>query len=150
MSTDLGQRIREARERAGMTQQQVGGLVGVSLRTVGNWERGETVPLNRLARLEAVLATSLRDDADASPAAEATGEVPEGFARLTPVQREAVQAVVRAMLDPGQDARPGPGGQLVDLARPSAPDLARVAARRGHSEGRRLAEEQDRDSEHPS
>ncbi len=42
-----GQEIREGRERARMTQAELGQVVGVSARTVGNWERGETVPRNR-------------------------------------------------------------------------------------------------------
>lgn len=50
-----GDEIRAARERAGLTQQQLGAAVGVGLRTVGNWERGTTVPRNRLAMLESVL-----------------------------------------------------------------------------------------------
>jgi transcriptional regulator with XRE-family HTH domain len=55
------QEIRSARERAGLTQQQLGELVGVGLRTVGNWERGETVPRNREAALRHVLADHLGD-----------------------------------------------------------------------------------------
>lgn len=47
--------IRNARQRAGLTQGELGALVGVSLRTIGNWERGTTVPLNRLAKLREVL-----------------------------------------------------------------------------------------------
>ncbi|WP_347031766.1 helix-turn-helix domain-containing protein [Brevibacterium paucivorans] len=52
---DNGERIREARQRAGLTQEELGAQVGVSMRTIGNWERGTTVPLNRLARLREVL-----------------------------------------------------------------------------------------------
>lgn len=55
------QEIRSARERAGLTQQQLGEMVGVGLRTVGNWERGETVPRNREATLRRVLAGHLDD-----------------------------------------------------------------------------------------
>lgn len=36
-----------------------------------------------------------------------------------------------------------------DLARPPMPDMSQVAARHGESEGRRRAEEQDRDAENP-
>jgi transcriptional regulator with XRE-family HTH domain len=49
------EQIRSGRERLMMTQQQLADELGVSLRTVGNWERGETVPRNRLAPLAEVL-----------------------------------------------------------------------------------------------
>lgn len=51
-----GNEIRAARERAGLTQGELATRVGVSLRTVGNWERGETVPQNRASAVEQVLA----------------------------------------------------------------------------------------------
>lgn len=51
-----GAEIVEAREAAGLTQEQLAQLVGVSIRTIGNWERGTTVPKNRLGRLRKVLA----------------------------------------------------------------------------------------------
>lgn len=62
MTSKVGERIREARERAHLTQEQLGQKVGVSLRTIGNWERGTTVPKNRKAALEEVLGVDL--DAD--------------------------------------------------------------------------------------
>lgn len=55
MSNELGRRIKAARERMEWTQQQLGEAVGVGLKTVGNWERGATVPRNRLGKLEEVL-----------------------------------------------------------------------------------------------
>lgn len=39
-----GESLREAREQTGKTQQELADAVGVSLRTVGNWERGGVVP----------------------------------------------------------------------------------------------------------
>jgi transcriptional regulator with XRE-family HTH domain len=50
-----GDEIREARERRGWTQAQLATALGVGQRTVGNWERGETVPKNRLGMLREVL-----------------------------------------------------------------------------------------------
>jgi transcriptional regulator with XRE-family HTH domain len=55
----IGNRIRRARERKGMTQAQLAALVGVGMRSIGNWERGETAPQNRLAKLEEVLEVDL-------------------------------------------------------------------------------------------
>lgn len=42
-----GQQIKEARERKRMTQAELADELGVSMRTVGSWERGESVPRNR-------------------------------------------------------------------------------------------------------
>lgn len=50
-----GDEIRAARERARMSQQELADKLEVSLRTVGNWERGETVPRNRLAAINELL-----------------------------------------------------------------------------------------------
>lgn len=47
-----GRQIRAARERMGWTQADLAAAVGVGMRTVGNWERGDTVPKNRMAKLE--------------------------------------------------------------------------------------------------
>ena len=51
MSNELGRRIRAARERKGWTQAELGQAIGVGQRTVGNWERGATVPKNRMGAL---------------------------------------------------------------------------------------------------
>lgn len=50
-----GEQIRAARERAHLSQQELANRLGVSMRTVGNWERGETVPRNRMAAIYEVL-----------------------------------------------------------------------------------------------
>ena len=72
-----GVEIREARERMGWTQAELAMVVGVGQRTIGNWERGETVPKNRLGRLREVLGRKDADDplrnvSDADLAAEVT------------------------------------------------------------------------------
>jgi transcriptional regulator with XRE-family HTH domain len=46
-----GEQIREARERRGWTQERLAREVDVSVRAVGNWERGANVPKNRTGRL---------------------------------------------------------------------------------------------------
>lgn len=47
--------IKNGRERLQMTQQELADEVGVSKRTIGGWERGESVPRNRMAALAEVL-----------------------------------------------------------------------------------------------
>lgn len=60
-----GTEIRQARARAGLTQQQLAAKVGVTLRTIGNWERGESVPRNKEHLLREILLEHL---GHASPA----------------------------------------------------------------------------------
>lgn len=55
MGDSFGSRLRAARERAKLTQPQLAALVGVSGRTIGNWERDEADPRNSLTRLQDVL-----------------------------------------------------------------------------------------------
>lgn len=68
---DLGERIKDARERRGWTQQEVadaltrqrgGRTVGV--RSVGRWERGESVPRNAMGALKAVFPELSSDEQD--------------------------------------------------------------------------------------
>lgn len=84
--TTTGQQIRDARERASLTQEQLAQLVGVTHRTVGNWERGASVPRNRLAKVREVLPhiddqddrnVDLRSASDA----EVLAEIARRFAR---------------------------------------------------------------------
>ncbi|WP_322785357.1 helix-turn-helix domain-containing protein [Cellulosimicrobium cellulans] len=77
-----GREIRAARERAGMTQGDLAQRVGVSLRTVGNWERGDTVPMNRASAVESALAQWLDRDAPGPRLATASdGELLAEIAR---------------------------------------------------------------------
>lgn len=46
-----GDEIKREREARQMTQGQLAKAIGVGPRTVSNWERGETVPRNRLGML---------------------------------------------------------------------------------------------------
>jgi transcriptional regulator with XRE-family HTH domain len=55
MATSSGEQIRDARERCRMSQSQLAYAVGVSLRTVGSWERGESVPRSRMGAIREAL-----------------------------------------------------------------------------------------------
>lgn len=50
--------LRDARKAAGYTQAELAKLVGVSMRTVENWERGDT-PITELAKLRSALGSHL-------------------------------------------------------------------------------------------
>jgi DNA-binding transcriptional regulator YiaG len=56
--------IKNGRERVGMTQQNLADAVGVSLRTVGSWERGESIPRNRAAMVAEVLGLEIEGQRD--------------------------------------------------------------------------------------
>lgn len=50
---EIGKRIAEARHEAGgMTQQELGELVGVSVRSIAAWELGDVIPYRHLKELE--------------------------------------------------------------------------------------------------
>lgn len=81
-----GDEIREARERAGLTQAQLGKAVGVSLRTIGNWERGETPVAPRmqsrlLQALNAEHPSVRRDPLGEASDVELLAEIAKRFAR---------------------------------------------------------------------
>lgn len=83
-ATDLGTRIKRARERLRWTQRQLADAVGVNVKTVDNWENGRSSPRNRLGSLEAVLGIDLSGE----PAA------PGPLDDLLPVQEPWEQAVL--------------------------------------------------------
>lgn len=101
MTAPLHDRIRQARERAGLTQQALANAVGVSLRTVGNWERGESLPQNRMAKVEDVLGVKLREtsvgtgpqDAEQEQLPVGSGIDPLDLAKLAPEDAEYVRGL---------------------------------------------------------
>ena len=56
------EQIKEGRERMRMTQSQLAEEVGVSLRTVSSWERGESSPLNRSTVVAEILGINVKDE----------------------------------------------------------------------------------------
>lgn len=71
----IGERIKAARELAGMSREELAAALGVSLKSIANWETGRTQPQNKVAVIERILRVDLsaRSTAIASPTlAEAT------------------------------------------------------------------------------
>jgi transcriptional regulator with XRE-family HTH domain len=63
----LGTRIRRARERARLSQEELANLVGASARAVGDWENDRRKPRNRLGALEEVLGVRLDGEPENGP-----------------------------------------------------------------------------------
>lgn len=96
------ERIRELRQRAGLTQQQLGNQLGVSAVAVGKWERGQTQPdIRSLTRMADIFGTTIDDLCDR--AVPASAEAPNiqvmtrAFRQLTPDEQEKYLAVGRAL-----------------------------------------------------
>lgn len=80
----LGARIRRARERARLSQEELATEVGASVRAVGDWENDRRKPRNRLGVLEEVLGVRL--------VGEPESELP------TPEEMERLRAHIREVL----------------------------------------------------
>lgn len=117
----LGARIRRARERAHLSQEELARAVGASARAVGDWENNRRKPRNRLGALEEVLGIRLDDEPEPRPA------IPRSLLRdimetddLTEEERQAVIAAVERTLAKGRGASEAyaPGGDAGRLAEP--------------------------------
>jgi transcriptional regulator with XRE-family HTH domain len=60
----LGQRIRSAREAADLSREELAEMVGVSVKTIGNWERDAVAPKSKLGAVERALGVQLREGND--------------------------------------------------------------------------------------
>lgn len=90
----LGERIREARERGGMKQDQLAQTVGLSRTSITNIERGrQGVQAYLLARIAEVLG---RPAADLLPGLEPGPSIPDKVRGLEPSKREWAERVMRS------------------------------------------------------
>lgn len=60
--SDIGPRIRAAREALGWTQVELAKRLKVGMKTVSGWENGHRYPTRKLTLLESVLGVRLTDD----------------------------------------------------------------------------------------
>ena len=97
------ERIRELRQRAGLSQQELGKHLGVSAVAVGKWERGQTQPdIPSLTRMADLFGTTLDDLCDRSVPPSVQGMpnievMTRAFRQLTPEEQEKYIAVGRAL-----------------------------------------------------
>ena len=52
--------VKTIRESMRMTQEQFADLLGVSVRTIGDWESGASIPATKIKSLKAILAKPIR------------------------------------------------------------------------------------------
>jgi len=108
VADQLGDRIRSARERKGMTQQQLADALGVARETVGNWETGVSTPRNAMGRLRDVLEDNLDGtvrtvDQDAGVLLDIDPTALEG---LSPAERDEVLTAAKlAILERAREIR---------------------------------------------
>lgn len=97
MATPLGNRIREARKRSGLTQARLGELMGVGQTTIQGWENGRNEPalenLNKLAEKTSSdknWLIGLKPQADSPPENNNPGAIapfPSGLVKIEPGSR---------------------------------------------------------------
>lgn len=141
-----GSEIRQARERARLTQGELGEKVGVSGRTVGNWERGASIPRNRAARLVEVLnlddqaepANPLQVVSDATLLAEIARRFEEGRTREKAGEEHESSS-------PSMNLA---GGKPAVKAGPTADELEEFRRRQQEEDNRPLPEILDHAADH--
>lgn len=92
----VAETIQRARQQARMTQQELAEAVGVSLRTITSWERGSTLPLNRIPVLEQILGVTLTEPPSVAGTLQGVSdrELLEEVARRMAAARSAVPSPV--------------------------------------------------------
>ena len=120
-AASLGARIRNARQRKGIKRPEFAKALGVSLKTIDNWENDRTHPRDKLGLIEAFLGVNLTADEvpeERDPIAELVGERgAEEFRRaarkkVSNPERllEQVEELLAREMEPalGDDAQRGP------------------------------------------
>ncbi|EZQ18969.1 hypothetical protein CF98_00310 [Halopseudomonas bauzanensis] len=103
------QRLREERERLGLGQQDVANAVGVSVKTVGRWEKESAIPskkLNDLSPLEfdvAYVLTGIRTPPSATALSVQEAELLTHYGKLTSEQQGFIRQTVAALVAAGKE-----------------------------------------------
>lgn len=115
MATEIGTRIKRAREKKRWSQQRLADVLEVDRKTVDNWENGRTRPRSSIGALEDALEVDLTGE----PPPEAPDAVPatvkaeiRAAYRDDPAKAERIIAVIRQQLEDdarGGDPPTGPG-----------------------------------------
>ncbi len=101
---EIGKRIAEARKEAGgMTQEELGELVGVSVRSIAAWELGDVIPYRHLKELEKATGT---DPAWLLHGAEATDVRDRQLEEINRKLDEVLRRLDLGEAAPRQEGRP--------------------------------------------
>lgn len=116
--TRIGTRIKRARERQLMSQEELAAKLRVSRSAVNAWERDRAYPRNRIGALEEILGISLTDEPPAAPELAPTDEWEAGVLS----DPDLPDDLKRALISDSRAARAAyPGPARSSAARKAAP-----------------------------
>lgn len=95
MATDLGTRIRRARERKHLSQQELADAVGVSRSAVNAWENNRAEPRSSLGALEVVLDVNLSDGTGVESSTDPDEAVIMGFTQFSAAEKAVLVDALR-------------------------------------------------------
>ena len=93
----LGLQVKRARERLRMTQAELGNAVGVTQKTIDNWEHDRSYPKSSIGALEEVLGVPLGEQ----PPEPAAARPADDLVRQQLIQLERMADELRAQLGDG-------------------------------------------------
>ncbi len=99
----VGKRIKAARVRKGLTQEELAEILHTSKASVSNWERDKHSPEGVLPRLEDALDVSLTEGEEERVAESYTLEAVLDRLRAAERELDRARAVVRRIIAEGQD-----------------------------------------------
>lgn len=88
----IGLKIKRARERLRMTQEQLAAAIGVSQKTIDNWEHDRRYPKSAIGALQEVLGVRFDDEPEPGPG---TGSNADAADQLERAAAEMLEAAAR-------------------------------------------------------
>lgn len=96
---NVGQRIRDARRAARLSQRQLAEIIGVHKDSVSNWETGKHHPDGNTPKIEAALDVSLSDELTADVPEEITLDAALDRLRDAEKSMDQARSIIRAVRD---------------------------------------------------
>jgi len=124
----VGQRIKEARKRAKLTQKELAGKLGLACPTIAQWERGLRNPkLETLQKIADVLGIDVLELIQLKPTANNSGSEKDGPPVLTiQIDSEILNATVEA----ARELKERYEAEAAALARLDTPEAKELAQER--------------------
>lgn len=111
--TITGRQLRDARSRAQLSQEELADLLGVTHRTVGNWERGK-VPAGREALIRDKIGPYLKPEGAPNPAVDPLHQYSD-----TALVAEIARRLDAARGKGGQSGWVAPGSSEENVTKPT-------------------------------